>query len=62
MEKVSIDERDKINKYFLRENFWAENVVTDLDCLIAFCCKHGRLPGSQKLISIPQVKPIFLKN
>ena len=62
MEKLSIDERDKIKEDFLRENFWAENVVTDLDCWIAFYFKHGRFPGSQKLISIPQVKlPFFLR-
>ena len=58
MEKLSIDERDKI-KDFLRENFWAENVVTDLDCWIVFYLKHGRFPGSKKLILIPQVKLSF---
>ena len=62
MEKLSIDERDKIKEDFLRETFWEENVVTDLDCWIAFYFKHGRFPGSQKLISIPQVKlPFFLR-
>ena len=59
MEKLSIDERDKIKEDFLRENFWAENVGTDLDCWIAFYFKHGRFPGSQKLILIPQVKLLF---
>ena len=62
MEKLSIDELDKIKKDFLRENFWAENVVIDLDCWIAFYFNHGRFPGSQKRISIPQVKlPFFLR-
>ena len=62
MLKLSIDERDKIKEDFLRENFCAENVVRDLDCWIAFYIKHGRFPGSQKLILTPQVKlPFFLK-
>ena len=62
MEKLSIDELDKIKVDFLGENFWAENVVTDLDCWIAFYFKHGRFPGSQKLISVSQVKlPFFLR-
>ena len=59
MEKLSVDERDKIKEDFLRENFWAENVVTNLDCWIAFYFKHGKFPGSQKLILIPQVKLSF---
>ena len=36
MEKLSIDERDKIKEEFLRGNFQAKNVVTDLDCWIVF--------------------------
>ena len=36
MEKLFSDEHDKIKEYFLRENFSAENVVTNLDCWIAF--------------------------
>ena len=32
MNKLPVDERDKIKDDFLRENFWAENVVTELDC------------------------------
>ena len=52
----------KSKEDFLRENVWAENVVTDLDCWIAFYFKHGRFGSSQKLISIPQVKlPFFLR-
>ena len=30
-----------------------------MDCWIAFSFKHGRFSGSQKLISIPQVKLPF---
>ena len=57
-----MDERDKIKDDFLRENFWAENVVTELDCWISFYFQHGRFPGSQNLISIPKVSlPYFLK-
>ena len=55
MNKLSVDERNKIKYHFLRENFWAENVVTQLDCWISFYFQHGRFPGSQKLISIPKV-------
>ena len=62
MEKVSLDEYDKIKDDFYRENFWAEYVVTQLDCWVAFYFKHERFPGSQKLVAIPQVKtPPFLK-
>ena len=62
MSKLSMDERDKIKDDFLRENFWAENVVTELDCWISFYFQHGRFTGSQKLISIPEVNlPYFLK-
>ena len=60
--KLSIDKRDKIKDDFLRENFWVENVVIQLDCWISFYFQHGRFPGSQKLISIPKVNlPYFLK-
>ena len=56
------NECDKIKEEFLSENFWAENVVTDLDYWIAFYFKNGRFPGSQKLILIPHVKlPFFLR-
>ena len=62
MEKMSLDEYDIIKEDFYRENFWADHVVTQLDCWIAFYFQDGRLPGSQKLIAIPQVKtPPFLK-
>ena len=62
MQKLSVDERDKIKEDFLREKFWAENVVWELDCWISFYFQHSRFPCSQKLISIPQVKlPFFLK-
>ena len=33
MNKLPVDERDKINDDFLRENFWAENVVTEFGLL-----------------------------
>ena len=42
--------------------FLADDVVTQLDCWIAFYFQHGRFPQSQ-LIAIPQVKtPPFLKS
>ena len=62
MNKLSIDERDKIKDDFLRENFWAGNLVTQLDCWVLFYFQHGRFPGSQKLISIPKLNlSYFLK-
>ena len=62
VEKVSLDEYDIIKEDFYRENFWADHVVTELDCWISFYFKHRSFPGSQNLIAIPQVKtPPFLK-
>ena len=62
MNVLSVDERDQIEDDFLRENFWWENVVTELDSWVAFYFKHGTFPGSQKLVSTPKVNlPFFLK-
>ena len=62
MSKLCMDECNKIKDDFFRENFWAENVVTELYCWISFYFQHGRLLGSQKLISIPKLNlPYFLK-
>ena len=62
MNKLSVDERDQIKDDFLKENFWWENVVTELDSWIAFYLKHGKFPGSQKLVSTAKVNlPFFLK-
>ena len=62
MNKLSSDERNEIKGDFLRQNFWWEGVVPELDSWVAFYFKHGRIPGSQKLISIPKVNlPFFLK-
>ena len=60
MNKLSLDERDQIKDNFLRENFWWEGVVPELDKWVAFYFKHGRFPGSQKLISIPKVSLTFV--
>ena len=35
MSKLSMDKRDKIKDDFLRKNFWAEIVATELDCWIS---------------------------
>ena len=62
MNKLSLDERDQIKDDFLKENFWWEDIVPELDSWILFYFKPGRFPGSQKLISIPKVRlPFFLK-
>ena len=62
MEKISFDEYTEIKNDLYRENVWAEHVLTQLDCWVAFYFKHERFPGSQNLISIPQVKTLhFLK-
>ena len=63
MEKISVDKYELIKEDFYREIFWADDVVTQLDCWIAFYFQHGRFPWSQKLIAIPQVKTTpFLKS
>ena len=62
MNKLSVDKRDQTKYDFLRENFWWEVVVPELDSWVAFYFKHGRFPGLQKLISIPKISlPYFLK-
>ena len=43
MNKLSIDERDKIKDDFLMENVWAKNVVSQLDFWISFYFQHGRV-------------------
>ena len=37
MEKISLDEHDTIKDDFYRENFWGENVVTQLDSRFMDC-------------------------
>ena len=62
MSKISNDEPEQLQEDFLSKNFWAENVIVQLDSWLAFYYKYGRFPGSQKFVSIPQVNiPIFLK-
>ena len=62
MEKNIASRIRYIKENFYRENFWAEHVVAQLDCWIAFYFQHRTFPGSQKLIAIPQVKTLpFLK-
>ena len=56
MEKILVHKNDMIKEDFYRETFWADDVVTQLDCWIAFYFQQGRFPGSQKLIATPQVK------
>ena len=62
MNKLSVDGHNQIKDDFLREKFWWEGIVPELDSWVAFHFKHGRFPGLQKLISIPKVSlPFFLK-
>ena len=62
MQQSSVDEQNEINNDFIRENLWWEDVLLQLDSLIAFYFKFGRFPGSQKLVSIPKIDlPYFLK-
>ena len=62
MNKLSVDKRDRNKEDFLRENFWWDDVISQLDSCLAFYFKHGRFPGSQKLVSILKVNlPYFLK-
>ena len=37
MEKISLDKHDAIKDGFYRENFWGENVVTQLDSRFMDC-------------------------
>ena len=41
MNKLSLDERDQIKDDFLKENFWWEDIVPELDSWILFYFKHG---------------------
>ena len=34
--KILVDKYTEIKNDFYRENFWAEHVVTQLDCWVAF--------------------------
>ena len=62
MNKLSVDECDQKKDDFLRENFWWESVVPELDIWVPFYFGHARFPGSQKLILISKVSlPFFLK-
>ena len=62
MQQLSVDEQNEIRDDFLRENFWWEDVTSQLDSWVLFYCKFGRFLGSQKLVSIPKVHlPYFLK-
>ena len=62
MNKLSVDECDQKKDDFLRENFWWESVVPELDIWVPFYFEHARFPGSQKLILISKVSlPFFLK-
>ena len=45
MNKLSSDERDQIKVDFLREKFWWEGVVPELDSWVAFYFKHGIFLG-----------------
>ena len=39
MSKISIDEREELKEEFLSKDFWAENVVVQLDSWLAFYYK-----------------------
>ena len=62
MQQLSVGEQNEICDDFLRENFWWEDVTSQLVSWVSFYFKFGRFPGSQKLVSIPKVNlPYFLK-
>ena len=62
MQQLSVGEQNEICDDFLRENFWWEDVTSQLVSWVSFYFKFGRFPGSQKLVSIPKVDlPYFLK-
>ena len=61
LNKLPFEDKEKINDDFVRENFDLNDLQT-LDSWVAFYYKHGRFPGSQTLIILPQVEiPEFVK-
>ena len=62
MQQLSVDEQSEIRDDFLRENFWWEDITSQLDSWVSFYFKFGRFPGFQNLVSIPKVDlPYLLK-
>ena len=62
MNKLSRGEHNEMKDDFFKQNFWWEDVLPELDSWVEFYFKHGRFPGSRKVISIPKVSlPFFLK-
>ena len=62
IQKISVDEKNKITEDLINKNFWYEHALTDLDSWIAFYYMFGRFPGAEKFTNAPNVnKPIFLQ-
>ena len=62
MQQLPVDEQNGSRDDFLGENFWWEDVTSQLDSWVSFYFKFGKFPGSQKLVSVPKADlPSFLK-
>ena len=62
IQNLSFEEYSEIKKDFFRENCWAKHIVEELDSWISFFFKNGRFPGSQKLVTLPQIQILaFMK-
>ena len=60
--KISVDEKNKIAEDLKNKNFCFEHALTDLDSWIAFYYMFGRFTGAEKFTNIPNVTiPIFLQ-
>ena len=57
IQKISVDEKNKITEGLKNKNFWYEHALTDFDSWIAYM--FGRFPGADKFTNVPNVnKPI----
>ena len=56
IEKLPVEEKEKIKEDFERENFSAENLIQGLDHWASFFFDKGRFPGSQELVTFHNLK------
>ena len=60
IQKISVNEKNKITEDLKNKIFWYEHALTDLDSWIVFYYMFGRFPGAEKFTNLPNVnKPIF---
>ena len=62
VQKISVDEKNKITEDLTNKNFWYKHALIDLDSWIAFYYMFGRFPGAEKFTNVPNVnKQTFLQ-